>query len=127
MSMDHVFPAGSDGDGDDVAGDFCRESDGPGRAAGGVFRHEKGAAAGDALECAKDAAPAAVLGGGVHVYRSGHPGELAGDGDDAFVGVEMNLEHRHRGTYDLVLHERLVAAGNHGVKRGRGIAPFGRA
>ena len=34
VPVDHVFLAGRDGDGEDVAGDFCGEGDGAGRAAG---------------------------------------------------------------------------------------------
>ena len=120
VPVDHVFLAGSDGDGEDVAGDFRGKGDGAGGADGGVFRHEEGAAADGALEGAKEAAAAAMLGGGVHIDGGGHPGEFPGDGDDAFARVEMNLEHRHGGADDFVLHGAVVAAGARGVKAARG-------
>ena len=60
------------------------------------------------LKAPKRPPAAAMLGGGVHIDGGGHPGEFAGDGDDAFARVEMDLEHRHGGTDDFVLHEAVL-------------------
>ena len=117
--MDQVFLAGGDGDGDNVAGDFCGKSDGAGGALGGVLSHEEGAAADDALECAEEAASAAVLGGGVHFNGCGHPGEFAGDGDNAFIGIEVDFEDGHGGADDFVLHKGVLEAAGRVKAEGR--------
>jgi len=51
------------------------------------------------------AAAAGVLGVGGHLDGGGHPGELAGLGDDGVVGAEGEFEDGHRRAEDAILHE----------------------
>jgi hypothetical protein len=45
---------------------------------------------------------------GGHLDGGGHPGELAGLGDDGVVGAEGELEDRHGSAEDAVLHDGLL-------------------
>ena len=104
VAVDEVLVAVADGDGDDVAGDAGGEGDFAGGSEGAVLGHEEGAAAGDALDGAEESAAAGELGVGGHLDGGGHPGELAGFGDDGVVVVEGELEDGHGGAGDAVIH-----------------------
>ncbi len=108
MAVDHVVVAGGDFNGDDVAGDAGGEGELGVAAHGAVFGHEEAAAAHDALEGSEEAAAAGELGVGGHLDIGGHPGELAGFGDDGVVGLEEELEDGHGGADDLVFHDDRV-------------------
>jgi len=54
-------------------------------------RHEERAAADDAFEGSEEATATGELGVGGHLDGGGHPGELAGLGDDGVVVVEGKL------------------------------------
>ena len=105
VTVDEVLVAGADVDGNDVAGDAGGEGDLAGGADGAVLGHEERAAAGDASDGSEESAAAGVLGVGGHLDGGGHPGELAGLGDDGVVGAEGELEDGHGGAEDAVLHE----------------------
>src|SRR5579862_1895537 len=70
-----------------------------------VLGHEDRAASEGALEHAADATAAAHLSRGLHDDRLGHPGELSRLGEDRLPWVEGDLEHRHGGADDPVLHQ----------------------
>ncbi len=103
--MDEVLVARAYLDRDDVAGDASGEGDLAGRADGTVFRHEERAAACDSLDRSEEAATAGVLGVGGHLDGGGHPGKFACLRDDGVVGAEGELEDRHGGAEDAVLHD----------------------
>ncbi len=105
VAVDEVFVSVAHGDGDDVAGDAGGEGDLAGDSVGAVLGHEERSAAGDALDDAKEASATGVLGVGGHLDRGGHPGELAGFGDDGVVGVEGELEDGHGGAGDAMVHD----------------------
>jgi hypothetical protein len=104
VTVDEVLAAGTDFDGDDVAGDAGGEGDLAGGSVGSVLGHEERAAACDATDDAEDAATTGVLGVGGHLDGGGHPGEFAGLGDDGVVVVEGELEDGHGGAEDAMLH-----------------------
>src|SRR6185312_13998428 len=79
-------------------GHFTRRTD------GAVLRHEEGAATGYALDGAEEAAATAMLGVGGHLDGGRHPGELASLRDDGVVGAEGELEDRHGGAENAILH-----------------------
>ena len=105
VAVDEVLVARADLDRDDVAGDAGGEGDLAGCADGAVLGHEERAAAGDALDRSEEATTASMLGVGGHLDGGGHPGELAGLGDDGVVGTEGELEDGHGGAENAVLHD----------------------
>jgi hypothetical protein len=54
---------------------------------------------------------------GGHLDGGGHPGELAGLGDDGVVVIEGELEDGHGGAGDAVIHESLLGWLTCGVYR----------
>ena len=98
--MDHVFVAGRDFDGHDVAGDARGEGQLAVAAHGAVFGHEQAAAADYAFDGAQQTAASGELGVGGHLHVGRHPGKLARFGDDGVVGLEQKLEHGHGGADD---------------------------
>jgi hypothetical protein len=57
-----------------------------------------------ALEHAAQTAAAAVLRRRGHLDAGGHPGQLARLREDRLAGVERQLEDRHGGADDLLVH-----------------------
>src|SRR5580658_97783 len=104
LTVNHVFVAGRDFDGHDVAGEFRGEREFAGVADGAIFGHKNGATAGYALEHSEDASAAAELGVRGHLDRTAHPGEFSGFGDDAFVRFEGKFQNGHGGAGDAALH-----------------------
>ena len=84
---------------DRAKGEFAARADGT------VLGHEERAAAGYALDDAKEASPSRHLSVRGQLDGTAHPGKFAGFGDDGFVGFENEFEHRHGGADDLRLHE----------------------
>src|ERR1700732_2304888 len=78
-------------DGNNVAGELGREREFARGANGAILSHEYRSAAADLR----------VRG---HLNGAAHPGKLAGFGDDGFVRLESELEHRHGGAGDAALH-----------------------
>jgi hypothetical protein len=70
----------------------------------GVFGHEDGAAAGHALEHAKEPSATAELGVGGHLNRTAHPRKFSRFGDDGLIGFEGEFQDGHGGAGDAALH-----------------------
>ena len=108
VAMNHEFAAGADLDGNDVAGDASGEGDFSGASIGAVLGHEEAATAGDTANSSEESSAARHLRVSGHLDIAGHPGELAGLGDDGVVGFEDEFENRHGGADDATLHEGLL-------------------
>jgi len=105
VPVHHVFMSGGHLYRHDVTGDAGGEGHGSGSSIGTVLGHEEGSTAGDALENTEEATATGVLGVGGHLDGLAHPGELARLGDDGVVVVERELEDRHGGADDSMLHD----------------------
>src|SRR5271167_3119378 len=109
--MDHQLAAIRDVDRDDVARNSGGEGDLSGTAVRTVFGHEEAAATGDAADGTEESSAAAHLRVCGQLDIAGHPGELAGLGDDGVVGFENEFKDRHGGADDATLHEVLLGRG----------------
>jgi hypothetical protein len=100
-----VLPAGSDLDRQDAAGKLRRERDSPRLAVRRVTAEQQRRSGDFAHQRAHHPlAAGAVSHAGGHLDRVGHPGELAGLGDDALAGVERDRQHGQRRAKQLVFH-----------------------
>src|ERR1700683_608523 len=113
MAMDHVFIARCDLQRQDMPRHAGGESQLAGPAQGAVLGHKQAAAAGNSLECAKEAPASGELRVGGHLDVGGHPGKLARLGNDGVVVLELELEYRHGGASDAVLHANRVMGAGH--------------
>src|SRR4029077_15080067 len=101
VAMNHVVVAAADFDGQDMSRNLGSEGEFAARADGTVLGHEERAAAGYALDDAKEAAASRHLSIRAQLDGTAHPGKFAGFGDDGFVGLENEFEHGHGDTDDL--------------------------